>query len=154
MREEIWRDVERCMPDNEYFRDPRIQKLLLDVLFVWCKLNPDVGYRQGMHEVLAPLVWVLDADAVSVEEAKDTEELVVAEILDSRYVEHDAFTLFARIMQTAKSFYEQVDEKSSEGEAPMITKAKHIFNDLLPAVDPELASHLRRIDILPQIFLM
>jgi TBC1 domain family protein 5 len=142
------------MPDSDYFRDPRIQKLLLDVLFVWCKLNPDIGYRQGMHEILAPLVWVLDADAVHVTVAGKDSTGVVAEQLDARFVEHDAFTLFARVMQTAKSFYEQADKKSEDGEAPMIMRSRHIFEDILPSVDPELAAHLRRIDILPQIFLM
>jgi TBC1 domain family protein 5 len=142
------------MPESDYFRDPRIQKLLLDVLFVWCKLNPDIGYRQGMHEILAPLVWVLEADSVELTAAEPNHTSVVGEVVDHRYVEHDAFTLFARIMQTAKSFYEQADKKSEDGEAPMIVRSRHILDVLLPSVDPELASHLRRIDVLPQIFLM
>jgi TBC1 domain family protein 5 len=142
------------MPESDYFRDPRIQKLLLDVLFVWCKLNPDIGYRQGMHEILAPLVWVLEADSVETTTTELNHTSVVGEVVDHSYVEHDAFTLFARIMQTAKSFYEQADKKSEDGEAPMIVRSRHILDELLPSVDPELASHLRRIDVLPQIFLM
>ncbi|KAF2664028.1 RabGAP/TBC [Microthyrium microscopicum] len=153
VREEIFRDVERCMPENDYFRDPRVQKLLLDILFVWCKLNPDVGYRQGMHEILAPLIWAIDLDSLEISDRTEGDGFL-KETLDKRYLEHDAFTLFTRIMQTAKSFYEPAERKIDEGESPMIVRAKRIITTLLPAVDPELASHLQKIDILPQIFLM
>lgn len=107
-----------------------------------------------MHEILAPLVWVLDADSIDAKAVGVDESDVVAEMLDSRFIEHDAFTLFARVMQTAKSFYEQADKKLDDGEAPMILRSRHIMDELLQMVDPELASHLRNIDILPQIFLM
>src|ERR1700743_1319498 len=98
VREEIMRDVERCMPDNTYFRQPSTQKLLLDILFVWCCLNPTVGYRQGMHEVLAPIVWVVEIDAVASEDKNsgmanisldDDENSMVRMILDEAFVEHD-----------------------------------------------------------------
>ena len=37
---------------------------LRDILFIFCKLNPDVSYRQGMHELLAPVLWVIERDAI------------------------------------------------------------------------------------------
>jgi TBC1 domain family protein 5 len=132
-----------------------VQQQLLDVLFVWCKLNPDVGYRQGMHELLAPVLWVVDDDSVRNEEAGKG---LLADLLDPNYVEHDSFTIFSSIMQTAKTFYEPAsgsDEKEGEdADSPMVARSKHIFYNLLPVVDPELAAHLQDIDILPQIFLM
>jgi hypothetical protein len=33
----------------EFFQDAAILKLLTSVLFVWCKLNPDTSYKQGMN---------------------------------------------------------------------------------------------------------
>lgn len=36
------------MPEEPYFRRPDTQQKLLDILFIFCKLNPDIGYRQGM----------------------------------------------------------------------------------------------------------
>jgi TBC1 domain family protein 5 len=158
------------MPDNTYFRQPDTQKRLLDILFVWCKLNPDVGYRQGMHELLAPMVWVVEKDVIETagitldpSKLKDDDRLLVS-ILDGRFIEHDAFTLFSRIMQTGKSFYEPAVQENrsarntkgpaAERDSPMILRSQHIFKDLLPAVDPELADHLEKIDIMPQIFLM
>ena len=32
--------------------------MLSNVLFVWCKKNPEVSYKQGMNEVLASIVYV------------------------------------------------------------------------------------------------
>ena len=63
-RAEIFQDVERCMPENLFFREPQSQTMLLNILFIYNKLNPDVGYRQGMHEILAPVLWVVSRDAV------------------------------------------------------------------------------------------
>jgi TBC1 domain family protein 5 len=103
-----------------------------------------------MHELLAPVLWVVDDDS------QDSEGGHLTDLLDAKYIEHDSFTIFSSLMQTAKSFYEPAS-KSEEGEdadSPMVTRAKHIFYNLLPVVDPELAAHLQDIEILPQIFLM
>jgi hypothetical protein len=37
---------------------------MTDVLFVYCKLNEDISYRQGMHELLAPIFLVLNTDYI------------------------------------------------------------------------------------------
>jgi len=31
---------------------------LSSILFIWCKRNPDVSYKQGMNEILASVVYV------------------------------------------------------------------------------------------------
>ncbi len=35
---------------------------MLDILFIYCKEKSELGYRQGMHEILAPIVFVLHAE--------------------------------------------------------------------------------------------
>lgn len=150
-REEIFQDVARCMQDNDFFREPSTQKWLLDILFIYSKLHPDVGYRQGMHELLAPVLWVVHCDALESSgsrEIKETDQLMV-KVLNRDYIEHDAFGLFCAIMQTAKSFYEMGDSKS-----PIIERSQNIQDECLGCVDPELAIHLKVIEILPQIYLL
>ncbi|KAJ9637267.1 hypothetical protein H2199_007554 [Coniosporium tulheliwenetii] len=163
LRAEIFQDVERCMPDNTYFRQPTTQNMLLDILFIFCKLNPDVGYRQGMHEVLAPVLWVVERDAVSSTDKSQTEgnkdELLLRAMFDGSYIEHDTFTLFGLIMQNAKAFYEpgstaRTAKIAPSTESPMLMRCRRIFDQLLPAVDPGLADHLKEVDVVPQIFLM
>lgn len=143
------------MPDNAYFRAPATQTTLLDVLFVWCKLNPDVGYRQGMHELLAPVLWVVERDAIELHPGQDAPadaDPLLLDVFDQRFVEHDAFTLFGLVMQNAKAFF--APSESPQAESPMIVRSKRIFDEYLPLVDPGLAAHLSKIDIVPQIFLM
>ncbi|SLM35578.1 Rab-GTPase-TBC domain [Lasallia pustulata] len=164
LRAEIFQDVERCMPDNLYFREPSTQTMLLDILFIFCKLNQDVGYRQGMHEVLAPILWVLSRDATDIENHNTREDDLMRESLDANYLEHDAFTLFGSVMQTVKSFYElgKPDPPTTvippgstqQSNSPIVLRSKRIHEEYLAKADPELGQHLTDIDVLPQIFLI
>jgi TBC1 domain family protein 5 len=155
------------MPENVYFRQPATQNILLDVLFVYCKLNPDVGYRQGMHELLAPILWVVERDAVESEERNSSgKDVALRTVFDSRYIEHDAFTIFGLVMQTAKTFYDPAADtrlqntagrsrgRAVENESAMLVRCRRIFKSILPRVDPALAAHLEELDITPQVFLM
>ena len=142
------------MPDNVYFRQPATQNMMLDILFVWCKMHPDIGYRQGMHEVLAPLLWVIERDAVETTVTHSNTDHTLENILDSRYIEHDTHTLFSLIMRTAKSFYAPADSESESKDTPMLVRSSKIFNTYLPKVDPELHAHLVKLEIVPQIFLL
>jgi TBC1 domain family protein 5 len=167
IRTEIFQDVERCMPDEPYFRKPETQRILLDILFIFCKINKDVGYRQGMHEVLAPILWVIEEDAVDqANEFAQDQDSTMRQMLDSTYIEHDAFTMFSLVMRSAKSFYElaEPDRKAStnsggsstpqHGESPIVERSKRVHEVYLARLDPGLAEHLTNIEVLPQIFLM
>ncbi|KAB8360552.1 hypothetical protein FH972_024292 [Carpinus fangiana] len=160
LRQEIQQDVDRCMPDNLYFRQPATQNMLVDILFVWSKLNQDISYRQGMHELLAPIIWVVERDAVVLSPGPRTGPVSV--VFDSMHIEHDSFTLFNVIMQSVKSAYDNSPAGTGSGHAmnttvqepPMVSRARKIVDVYLERVDPPLATHLREIDMLPQIFLM
>lgn len=140
--------------------------MLLDILFIYCKLNPDVSYRQGMHELLAPILWVVERDAIDEAVAYAEADEPLSMMVSSQHIEHDTFTLFTHIMQTAKSFYEPAgswqarskstipDRKDNQQESPLLQRCNLIFNDLLLKTDPELADHLHSMEIVPQIFLM
>src|ERR1700742_1359870 len=97
------------MPEHLYFRQSDTQRILLDILFIFCKLNPDVSYRQGMHELLAPTLWVVERDAIDLGQSSKAmgDDATIVIVFDPEYVEHDAFALFSQIMQSAKNFYEQ-----------------------------------------------
>ena len=171
MRAEIFQDVERCMPEEPYFREPHPQRMMLDILFIFCKINQDVGYRQGMHELLAPILWTVEQDAIDYGNDGDgtpnsDDDALFRQTLDPTYIENDAFTLFSLIMRSAKSFYElaEPDRKSSKfsngaatpphGASPIVERSKRIHEVYLARLDPELAKHLTDIEVLPQIFLM
>ena len=146
------------MPDHNYFRSEKVQKQMLDILFVYCKLNEDLGYRQGMHELVAPILWVVDHDSVQADFSEVSEEdKYMLEVFDPAFVEHDTFSLLQVVMHSARPWYELGEDSDPSGRgnnSPIVEKSRVIHEELLMAVDPELARHLRELEILPQVFLM
>lgn len=147
------------MQENFFFQEPSTKSKLTDILFVYSKLNPDVGYRQGMHELLAPILWVIDRDAVprpSDRTTSDNEEHLMLDLLDPQFVEHDSFTLFLCVMQTARLYYEHGESRSANGKIdviPIVNRCQYLHQEALMIIDHELAKHLQAVDVLPQIFL-
>lgn len=142
--------------------------MITDILFIYCRANPNRGgYRQGMHELLAPFVDALESDATdhSALAADHGLDDLLLELTDSTYIEHDAYILFATLMDYAQIFYAVGDEDSSSSHsaarwqapgqsASIVERSKFIHQVCLQKVDPELASHLTNMEVLPQIFLM
>ncbi|KAF9921360.1 hypothetical protein FBU30_008635 [Linnemannia zychae] len=177
----IKQDVERTLPDNDYFRSEKVQDQLSDILFIYCKINHDVSYRQGMHELLAHILWVVSSESLDIESdagaSSDPTLDVMRSVLDSKYIEHDTFTLFSSLMSRAKPWYEFSDEgfaskrprppnnphntqpfgKSDTPEpppgkqTPVIEWSMKIFQHL-EKIDNELYLHLKSLDIQPQLF--
>ncbi|PYH95529.1 RabGAP/TBC [Aspergillus ellipticus CBS 707.79] len=158
---DISQDVDRCLQENFFFQEPTTKAKMNDILFIYSKLNPDLGYRQGMHEILAPLLWVVNIDAIepnSLHEAgsKEAEDDTMRQLLDADYVEHDSFALFCTAMQNVRVYYEHNRHRSENGQAdviPIVHQCERIHNELLVTADLELADHLQALEILPQIFL-
>ncbi|KAI1096319.1 RabGAP/TBC [Rostrohypoxylon terebratum] len=165
LRSEILQDVQR-LPDEPFYHQDHIQTLILDVLFIYCKLNPVIGgYRQGMHELLAPIVYVLEQDSVDPASlASDSSaDPRMLEMLDASFIEHDAFTIFSRVMDRARLFYEVAESPANppltsiiqpSPTSSIVEKSQYIHEVCLYKVDPELSTHLKNIEILPQVFLI
>ncbi|KAH7170479.1 rab-GTPase-TBC domain-containing protein [Dactylonectria macrodidyma] len=164
IRAEIKQDVQR-LPDEASYHQPHTQAMIIDILFMYCKINPERGgYRQGMHELLAPMVYAIQEDALDIATVSSDVTLddVFLNTLDATFIEHDAFILFARVMEHAQFFYEIKDSPSdstsglkiSEQSSTIVERSKFIHEVCLHKVDPELATHLTNIEILPQIFLI
>jgi len=123
------------------------------------------------------LLRVEDDDARS-PLARDPGEEAMRATLDRRYVEHDAFGLFEEIMKSAKAFYEwraeevpvstlelilctEIDatqrNRVTTGpptQAPVITRCRHIHNDLIGRIDPQLWERLENEGVEAQIWAM
>ncbi|KAF9910215.1 TBC1 domain, member 5 [Linnemannia zychae] len=177
----IKQDVERTFPDNDYFRSEKVQDQLNDILFIYCKINHDVSYRQGMHELLAHILWVVSSESLDTQSntgaSSDTTLDVMRSVLDAKFIEHDTFALFSSLMSRAKPWYEFSDEgfaskrprpannahsaqpfgKSDTPEpppgkqTPVIEWSMKIFQ-YLEKVDNELYLHLKSLEIQPQLF--
>lgn len=118
-----------------------------------------------MHELLAPIVYVVEQDAIDPADVSPdaSSDLRMVEMLDASFIEHDSFALFSRVMDCAKSFYETADSSDytanttfsmQSTRSSIVEKSQYIHEICLFKVDPELSAHLKNIEVLPQIFLM
>ncbi|KAJ9141324.1 hypothetical protein P3X46_031869 [Hevea brasiliensis] len=64
-------DLSRLYPEHgNYFQSTGCQGMLRRILLLWCLRHPEYGYRQGMHELLAPLLYVLHVDVERLSEVR------------------------------------------------------------------------------------
>ncbi|EPS68908.1 microtubule-associated protein, partial [Genlisea aurea] len=76
-------DLSRLYPERgSYFQTSGCQGMLRRILLLWCVRNPEYGYRQGMHELLAPLLYVLQVDIERHLEVRKTYENHFADKFD------------------------------------------------------------------------
>lgn len=55
----------RTYPDVAYFGRSDVQDMLVDILFIHAKLHPELGYKQGLHEILALVLLVCHHDTIA-----------------------------------------------------------------------------------------
>ena len=89
-------------PDIGYFRDPQVQTQLTNILFLYSATHSDIGYRQGMHELLAPLFYAVDFDSITEGTPADPE---LAEYCSRTWVAADAWVLFRVVMGGVNIWY-------------------------------------------------
>lgn len=107
-------------PDIPYFRDSHVQSILTTILYLHANSNPVVGYRQGMHELLAPLLYAVDFDSLdqisstsspispasSTQNPSPSPDEQLQELCSNEWIAADAYTLFERVMANIGVWYE------------------------------------------------
>ncbi|KAM9308612.1 TBC1 domain family member 5 [Gastrophryne carolinensis] len=172
LRAMIEQDVKRTFPEMQFFQQENVRNILTDVLFCYARENEHLLYKQGMHELLAPLLFILHCDHQAFmhasEAAQPSEEMKA--ILNPNYLEHDAYALFSSLMGSAEPWFSTYEHDSRKEKDSMIspmpfarpqdlgpsiaivTKVNHIQDQLLKKHDIELYMHLNRLEIAPQIY--
>lgn len=177
LRDIIGKDVSRTFPEIEFFQEPRIRQMLSDILLVYAKEHPFTNYRQGMHEVLAPLIFVIYLDNEAFQHAKENNELKMLTVEEEDilnclfckdYLEHDSYNLFCAVMLEVSRWFEdpsssETTKQSSLAKEPFMrvqdsVPSSRLMEDfieigkLLQEIDPTLAKHLSSLDIPPQLY--
>ena len=128
-----------------------------------------------MHELLAPLVFVLDNDQEAFYSAKENgkEELdgvVPEELFSHEWVEHDIYALFETLMEAVGPWYvtgkpvdvavKGCDSNGTPWSRPqdgasgnkVVENLNYIQDVLLRRHDPTLCARLEKLEIFPQIY--
>ncbi|KAM9384306.1 TBC1 domain family member 5 isoform 2-T4 [Pholidichthys leucotaenia] len=168
----IKQDVLRTFPEIRYFQDEDVRTKLTDILFCYARENEQLMYKQGMHELLAPIVFVLHCDHQAFQHASETaspsEDMKC--VLNPVYLEHDAYAMFSQLMETAEPWFSSFEREVRKGKEEMltsipfarpqdagpsvaiVTKVNRIQDQLVKKHDIELHMHLNRLEIAPQIY--
>ncbi|KAG6496909.1 hypothetical protein ZIOFF_044785 [Zingiber officinale] len=112
---------------NQYFKEA-----MRNILLLFAKMNPAIGYVQGMNEVLALLYYVFRMNP----EGEDAVALL--SIIMKSAVEADSFECFVRLLSGSVDHFCQQLDNSSVG----IHSTLLHFSQLLKANDEELWRHL------------
>lgn len=56
----IFNDVKRTFKSSAYFKDPKVQTRLADVLIAYSNIDPQVGYGQGMNFIAGGLMYLAE----------------------------------------------------------------------------------------------
>lgn len=109
LRNLIRQDVVRTNPNVDFYRKDHIQEIMIDVLFCYAREFPTICYRQGMHEIVAPLIFVLHCDHQNLghiqEETEISLDSTLEFVLNPEFLEEDSYHLFCRIMHSLELFY-------------------------------------------------
>lgn len=133
----IIQDVERAFPEFDFFRHKGTVNALVRILYYYAKLNPLVGYRQGMHELAAAMLYVISGQKP--ENKEDTGKMKL-----SKQEESDSFALFSFIMKNLQPWYIPP--------SAILPKSQAIQEKIIKVVDPQLYKALQEKAVEPQIW--
>ncbi|KAM0036714.1 putative Rab-GTPase-TBC domain-containing protein [Helianthus debilis subsp. tardiflorus] len=133
-------DLSRLYPEHgSYFQTPGCQGMLRRILLLWCISHPNYGYRQGMHELLAPLLYVLQADVERLSAVRKLYEHYFTDNFDGLTF-HDSDELETQDDQVKFHNLEELDPKiqtiisfsdayGAEGELGIVLSEKFMEHD-------------------------
>ncbi|XP_040950640.1 uncharacterized protein [Gossypium hirsutum] len=121
-------DLSRLYPEHEsYFHTPGCQGMLRRILLLWCLRHPDCGYRQGMHELLAPLLYVLHVDVERLLEVRKLYEDLFIDKFDGFSFEENGVAYNFDFKKFADSVEDEIESQGN---------SKQVMS--LYELDPEL----------------
>uniref|UniRef100_A0A1B0CJP5 Putative ypt/rab-specific gtpase-activating protein gyp6 n=1 Tax=Lutzomyia longipalpis TaxID=7200 RepID=A0A1B0CJP5_LUTLO len=164
----IRQDVQRSFPGIDFFRKPQIQEMMTNILFCYARSNPAICYRQGMHELLAPIIFIIHSDHRVLSHVKDLVQSVnhtLYEVLNPEFLEDDSYALFVKLMEKMEKYYKisgvvpdpsghlpsvpttsfKTSRDSATGEIEKYVKA--LQENILAKHDVQLQDHIIKLDV-------
>jgi len=166
-------DLKRTYPELAFFSSRQTRTQMLNILFTWCKSHSQISYRQGMHELLAPILLVntaqraflnqlpskcrgvgIDDEISDKPPSTDDSISVPLQLLrlaqDKAFIEHDSYFVFNSLMSSMGQFYRH--DHSRKESLPIVQKCRDIQSKLLYKVDAQYSNYLNDVGIEPQLY--
>lgn len=138
--EQIDRDIARVHPDMHFFNDEggdgkaaRRKDEMRDALYVFAKLNPGVGYVQGMHEMFGCIYYVF---ATCSDDAQAANAAA------------DAFYCFTEIFGEFRDVFVMELDATDQGVRALLDT----LSDMLAEHGPEVHRHLHELQLATSMY--
>ncbi|KAJ6236178.1 tbc1 domain family member gtpase-activating protein [Anaeramoeba flamelloides] len=102
-------DLHRTNSDDELFQNSETKQLLFNILFIFSKEQPDIGYKQGMNDLLANIFFV-----VYKEYKKNEKNDCYSILIDNNFIEADCYLIFEHVMAKCRIVYLSAKQDKNE----------------------------------------
>ena len=132
---------------DDYFEDQRRRDIILHVLFVWAAQHKTTSYRQGMHEIAGPILFVLEQEMQAFQNTTSS----MSSSFSTETLEAHSYYIFEKIMDEMEPLYDPT--VSNKDEQPQVVHfCANLQENLLRQLDPLLCDHLEQSFIQSQIY--
>ena len=184
LQQDIEKDVIRTHNKRAFFRHPTIRSMMSRILMVYAIEHPKVGYKQGMNDLVAAVLFLLYRERMKLEDdaeqsqgfepARNAHDENLAVFLDFDFIEHDTYTLLSLMMQRMEAVFCPANDLSPAGSPTkaynsqnswlqrspqtgawdILSRLQWIQNIRLRVEDEELPVHLLKLGIHPHMYLL
>ena len=140
---QINKDLPRTRNEINFFKeksnfnkDETNYDILRRILFFYSKRNTDVGYVQGLNEIVAIIYYIFSLDE---------------NVYINPFVESDTFFCFEILMEEIKPVFMMHNINYSQ---LFITMQIRQINDILKETEPDLFDYFGKINLVMDVFLM
>lgn len=160
------KDIERTFSEREEFQKKEMKEQILNVLMTWGIQNKEIGYRQGMSDIVAIIIITYNLHVENYEaEKKFLPDGIEFQdfVSDRAYMENDIYCIYNSQMKEGLSQMYIFDNSRSKGgrgrknafgssehknvKLPVTTKSVDIIENKLKLVDFELYFHLETLKL-------
>ena len=106
-----------------------------------------------MHEILAPLIFVLHCDSAATAHLATAGKLPddIAVISSQEHLEPDCYNLFKLLIKRCRKWFIDPEKGGLDSTSELEYYIRDIYHNQLKTLDVELYRHLERNHILPQV---
>jgi TBC1 domain family protein 5 len=176
-------DIDRTYQDKTLFTLNEVKQMMTNILFIWAKENPKLGYKQGMNDLLGILVYVAYCDLPDdFEGISERNQNLLKFLVNKKDLEADLFWCFDKIMDRGvrdlfspvmtrpafkgkktdlftwevekhKNDLVGIDKSKDSNVSPILRRSHIIHHTLLKTFEPDLYTYLEKEKIEPQMYL-
>lgn len=139
--------------EDEYFQHPSRRDLILDVLYIWAATHKTTSYRQGMHEIVAPILFVLEMELEGFDQFAVKYpgcDNPLAGVFSRRNLEAYTYWILMKIMDQLEPLYDPTVR--TDGQPQVVHFCANLQENLLRQLDPALCEHLEENFVQSQIY--